>query len=354
MSWMSENYEKAFLGGGAVVALALAFFGWRASSGVDNELQNPATGRGSNDTAVPGAELLPGVLNSMQGQHQWQQAVIDERPLDLFTGIALFARKDSDQPVDLWKDDPVHPPIDNRWFLDNRIDIGFADSADRDPDRDGFSNREEFDAKTLPNDPKSHPALIAKLTYNDQEVKTWLLMYSMDVSPTENQFKYRHQDSGDKEFRMGIEQMAKPGDILMFKDPGPGTDRWKLLGIEERKEMNERTKVMETRKFASIEDQKPNKKGDKFEVPRKIPRANLPNFVRRDRTAVLELRAIGFLGKPFKVEERTSFALPPGTAEKNCFLKEVTDDSVVVEIDGEGGQKRNIVIPKGQFPDLAP
>lgn len=354
MSWMSENYEKVVLGGGAVVALALAYFGWSVSSNVDNELINPATGRGDDTTAVPGAELLPQVISSMGSRKELKQAERDGRPLDLCTGIALFARRDSKDPVDPFKDAPIHPPIDNRWFLDHRVPIGYKDSPQRDPDGDGFSNIEEYEAKTLPNDPRSHPPLIAKLTYVGQEAKEWLLMFTMDIGPAQNQFKYMHQDKGRKQIGMGMNQMVKPGDILQFKEAGPGDGRWKLLKIEERQELNERINVNETNKYAIIEDLKENKKGDTFEVPRKMPRAVQPQHARYDRKASLELRAIGFTGKPFLVEERTAFALPPGSPEKNYFLKEVTDDAVVVQMAGDGGQQQEVVIPKGQFPNLAP
>jgi len=354
MSWMSDNYEKVVLGGGAVVALALAFSGWRASSGVDNELINPGRGSGNNDTHVVGAEKLPEILSSMGSKKQLERAVVDGRPLDMFTGISLYAERDSSDPVDPFKDPPIHEPIPNTWFLDHDIALNYADSPDRDPDGDGFSNMEEFDGKTLPNDPKSHPPLIAKLTYLSQEVKEWLLTYSMDLGPKQNQFKFLHQDVQGKQFGMGMNQMAGPGDMLEFKDPGPGDGRFKLLRIEEREEMNDRIKVLEKNKFAIIEDQKENKKGDVFEVPRKMPKAVQRQHIRRDRKASLELRAIGFTGKPFVVEERRAFALPPGAAEKKYFLKEVTDEAVVVEVMGEGGQKREVVIPKGQFPNLAP
>jgi hypothetical protein len=354
MSWMSDNYEKVVLGGGAVVALALAYFGWNLSSNVDNELVNPATGRGSNEIAVPGAERLPQVISSMGSKKDLQQAERDGRPLDLFTGIALFAKRDSSDPVDPFKDPPVHPPIDNRWFLDNRIAIGYEDSPQRDPDGDGFSNIEEFEGKTLPNDPKSHPPLIHKLTYVDQEVKEWLLMYTMDIGPGQNQFKFIHQDVRGKQFGMGMNQMVAPGGMLEFKDPGPGDGRFKLLKVEEREVKNERINIVEKKKFAIIEDQKANKKGDVFEIPRNMPNAVKKDHIRRDRKASLELRAIGFTGKPFLVEERTAFALPPGAPEKNYFLKEVTDDGVVVVVAGAGGQKEEVTIQKGQFPNVAP
>lgn len=354
MSWMSNNYEKVVLGGAAVAALALAFFGWRAASSVEDKLPVEISGRGDNTTAVPGAELLPGTLSSIQTKHQWQRAEVDERPLDLFTGIALFAQKESKEPVDLWKDSPVHPPIPNRWFLDHGIDIGFADSPQRDPDKDGFSNLEEYEGKTDPSDPKSHPALIAKLSYANQKVLEWLLMFTSDLGPEQNQFKLLHQAAPGREFKMGIEQLAKPGDLIEFKDDGPGKGRFRLLKVEERMVRNESTKQDEPLKFATIEDLKPNKKGDTFEIPRKMANRVKPDFIRRDRTAVFDLRAAGHEGQTFEVEERTEFALPPGAATKEFFLKEVTDDAVTVEIREAGSNPREVTIPKGGFPNLKP
>jgi hypothetical protein len=354
MPWISDNYEKLALGAGAVVALALAFFGWRASSGVEAALADPFTGRGDNTTAVPGTEQLPGTLNSLQARHQWERAEVDERPLDLFTGIALFARKEQKEPVDLWKDAPVHPPIPNRWFLDHRIDIGFANAPDRDPDHDGFSNREEYEGKTDPGDPKSHPPLIAKLSYASQDVQEWLLMFSSDLGPDQNQFKLLHAAAPGKEFKMGAEQLAKPGDIIQFKEDGPGKNRFKLLAIEQREVQNERLNLKELQRFAVIEDQKPNKQGDKFDIPRKMPERLRPQFVRRDRTAVLELKAAGYEGQPFKVEERTAFALPPGNTNQHFFLKQVTDEAITVEVRDPAGPKAEFTIPKGGLPNLKP
>lgn len=354
MSWMSDHYEKAALGAAAVTALALAFLGWRANSSAEDQLPDPFSGRGDNTTTIPDAELLPGTLNSIQAKHAWERPEIDGRPLDLFTGIALFAQKESTEPVDPWKDDPVHSPIPNRWFLDYGIDIGFADSPQRDPDTDGFTNLEEFEGKTDPSDPKSHPALIAKLSYTSQKVDEWLLMFSSDLGPAQNQFKLLHSAAPGAEFKMGMEQLAGPGDMIQFRQDGPGKDRFKLLAVEERMVLNENINQKELQKFAVVEDQRPNKKGDKFDVPRKMPDRVKPQHIRRDRTAVFELKAAGYEGKTFEVEERTPFALPPGATEKGFFLKEVTDDAVTVEIRDPAGSPREVTIPKGGFPDLKP
>lgn len=355
MSWMSENYEKAALGGGAVVALLLAFLGWSASSSVEDKLVNPATGSGSNNTAVPGAEELPGTLSSMQAPQRLQPIEEGGRHLDLFTGIALFARKGETEPVDLWNDPPVHPPIPNRWFLEHRIDIGFADAPQRDDDGDGFSNLEEFNAGTDPSDPSSHPPLIAKLTYADQDVIEWLLRWVSDVARDQNLFRYRDSRFPRREFSMSAENAVGPGDVLVFREADcPANGRFRLLEIEEREEMRERVNIPEVRKYATIEDLKENKQGEKYELPRRVTNVALPQQIRRDRTAVLELRAVGYEGKTFKVEERTAFGLPPDSTKKDFFLKEVTDEAITVENRENPQQPVTVVIPKGGFPNLEP
>ncbi len=78
-----------------------------------------------------------------------------------------------------------------------------------------------------------------------------------------------------------------------------------------------------------------------------------PKFVHYDRTAVFDLKAAGFEGKTFKVEERTAFSLPPGGEEKPFFLKEVTDEKVTVEVrDASGSVTETLEIPMKGFPEI--
>ena len=136
MSWFSKNYEKAALGAAVVAALGIAYLGWSKNGGVDQDFDLGLKGAGNNNTAVAGADLIPKALQSMKLDRTWAQAQDGDRPVDLFTGIALFIKSsDPEKAIDLRKDAPVHPPIPNTWWLENRIDPGFADSPDR---RSGF------------------------------------------------------------------------------------------------------------------------------------------------------------------------------------------------------------------------
>jgi hypothetical protein len=139
MSWLSQNYEKVALGGAAVAALGLAYLGWSKLNAVEEDFATSLRGAGNNKTAVDGADLIPKARQSMALDRTWSQAVDGERPVDLFTGITLFiSSNDQEKAIDLRKDAPLHPPIPNAWWIENRIDPGYADSPRQDPDADGF------------------------------------------------------------------------------------------------------------------------------------------------------------------------------------------------------------------------
>jgi|GEM_PF-684853 len=57
----------------------------------------------------------------------------------------------------------LHPPITNDWLLANGLDYTDMNIKEKDSDGDGFSNLEEFEKKTNPNDPKDAPASFNKL-----------------------------------------------------------------------------------------------------------------------------------------------------------------------------------------------
>jgi hypothetical protein len=351
MSWFSKNYEKAALGGTVLVALGLAYLGWSKISGVDQEFATDLAGRGNNKTAVAGAERIPMALQSMKLDRTWKKALDGDRPVDLFTGIALFIKSsDPEKPVDLVKGDDVHPPIKNSWWIENRIDPGFADSPQRDPDEDGFSNIDEYTAKTDPNNDKSHPSLIAKLMYLKDESIAWVVRPGFGDG---GKFPFTYEDSKGRTNRITAANAIGEGQLFFANEPE--ANRFKLLGSEQRREVNPRTNVEKDVTIVIIEDQRPNKKGFKYEFPsplqddeRKKP------FIKHDRTAVFSLEALGLGGKEFRVEENTPFALPPDAPQKNYLLKTVTPDSVTVEYPDAAGGRATVTINKGAMPDVNP
>jgi hypothetical protein len=355
MSWFSTNYEKAALGGAVVAALGFAYFGWSKFGAIDKDFSREIKGPSpkQNETAVADADLIPKALQSMGIPRTWVKEVSpDGRAVDLFTGIPLFvSSNDPDTPVDLDKDPPIHEPIPNQWWFENRLDPGFGDSPARDPDSDGFSNLEEFLGKTDPNDAKSHPLLLAKLKFVKEESLIWVLRPGYG-SDGKFPFTYWEVQGGawrDKN-KIPAGEMIAPDEVFFTKEPMAG--RFKFLGSEVREEFNKRINIEEKITIVRIEDQRPNKVGDIYEIPAPLSEQRKNEFAQHDRTAVFTLEAIGQEGTEFKVEERTAFALPDNAPKKDYFLKSVSPNAVVVEFSDAQGARKSVEIPMGGMPNM--
>ena len=349
MSWFSKNYEKAALGGAVAIALGLAYMGWSKFGAVEADFGTGLKGQGNSNTAVAKADLIPKAEASLKLDRAWSQADDAGRAVDLFTGIPLFvSSRAPEDPVDLPKAEPVHPPIPNTWWIENRLDPGFGDSPSRDPDQDGFSNLEEFLAKTDPNTEKSVPSLIAKLLYVKDESLTWVLRPGYESGG--GAFPFNYEDTKGQKNKTGVEGVVPGG---LFFEKGAMTNRFKFLASEVRKELNKKINIEVDVTIVTIEDQRPNKKGVKYALPAPISEGRKNEFVKYDRTAILSLEALGLSGQEFKVEENTEFSLPPGADKKDYKVTKVTPESVEVEYTDSAGAKKTVEIAKGGFPTVA-
>ncbi|MGJ8643967.1 MAG: Amuc_1099 family pilus-like system protein [Luteolibacter sp.] len=345
MSWFSENYEKAAVGVAAVAALGLAYAGWSKLGSVEETFSDTPRGAGDNDSSVVQADAVSTAIATHSHKREWVRGDDKGRPVDLFTGVSLFVNKnDPNNPVDLGNpaEPPVHPPIPNQWWIDNRVDPGFGDSPQQDADDDGFTNLEEFEAETDPMDPDSYPALITKLSYIGDESVQWVLRPGF---PAGEGYTFDYNDTAGQRNRVTAASPAQPGDMLFAEDPLK--NRFKYIGFEERQVMDERLNTNVKTNFVKVEDQKPNKKGMIYEIPGGFRKANAAKFSKYDRTAVLSLEALGLSGQEIKVEEFSSFALPSDAKEKNFKLIEVTPESITVEVTSADGEKSTHQISKG-------
>jgi len=343
MSWISSNYEKLAIAGAVVVGLGCGYFGYQNYSSVATTLSHSLTGpRNNNDPSVVGAENVPGALNSRSANHVWEQQIYKDRPVNLFTGVPLFVRRGSPEPVDLPATGPVHPPITNSWWLEYDLDPSFADSPMRDADGDGFNALEEFIGKTNPTDQRDHPPLITKLSFVGEESRTWRLEFSSDIGVDQYQFRYVERDASGRAAKNNTDFIA-PG--TKFFANGAAANRFVLVSVKDVEQKNASSGMVETVKIATIQDLKPTKNNETFEVPRKM--RNPAAFERHDRNAVMVLKAIKEGANQFKVEENTSFSLPSGQEEKPFKLLKVTADSIEVEYPAADGSRAKVVIPKG-------
>jgi len=345
MSWFSDNYEKVALGGAAVVALALGAVIYSNKDAVEESFTLDSV-KPNNNVNVPGLAEMETVKVSLSKKHTIDQPDIDGRKVDLMTGVPLFAKRgDPKNPVDLLKSAPVHPPIPNKWWLDNEIDPGYSDSPERDPDKDGFSNREEYVAKTDPNEFKSHPNPVTKLIVTSVKTTQYHLKPA-DYGGDKYKFKLQNSRGIDRN-KMGMNPI-EAGKVIPFTGPLM-QNRFKFKGIEEKE--IKKSGITQMAKIWIIEDLQPNKKGVVYRFDKKGKRVGEDgNRVEGgpigiiDSTVELTLQALAQGGSPFKVEENTRFSLPfdEKATEKPYLLKAVDVKTKTVEIeytDKEGNTK---------------
>lgn len=348
MSWFSDNYEKVALGGAVLVAIGLGYIGFQSLSSVEDVFSLEPEGDGPTDVSVQLSDEVVTAISAFEIERKWIQTEDPTaRPVDLFTGVPLFVNRDNlKEPVDLPKSADVHPPISNKWWIQYRIDPGFADSPYRDEDEDGFTNLEEYNGKTDPTDKRSHPNLIQKLAYLGSETVEWVLRPSGFPTPQnpEPEMAFKYGDSKKKSNQVGLANPVTKGGVFFSEEPVKG--RFKYLGTEQRIVRNERIQEDETIWMVKIEDLKPNKKGKIYEIQDNFKQGDVNKFSQFDRTAILSLEALGLNGQEFKVEENVSFALPADGKEKRYKLMEIGPDRIMVRESLEDGTTQDHQIQK--------
>jgi len=346
MSKLPKNFEKALIGVAGVAALGFAALGFMKSSAVETDFAYQAKGTGKDDPTIPEAEATSKAVGSLTANRAIEQAEDGDRKVDLFTGIPLFANKNApNTPIDLVKGPMVHAPIENTWWIETGADVTYANSLSRDDDSDGYTNLEEWEAKTHPVDPKSVPPLVKKLAYVKDESTKWYVPFGLE-SGGKWAPKLLGEAPDKKKFanRVSAVEMLSPGDTF-FKD-GAMAGRFKFTGIIQKEVVSQRTNSTQTVNVAEYEELKPNKAGIKYQSQAGLPEAEIDANAYFDRIAVLDLQAIGEKGKQFKVEEGTKFALPSGATEKKYLMKKITPTSIEVEFDNDKGEKETLEIPK--------
>jgi len=296
MAKAGDQYDKIALVVGILFLLAiawLAFSGFQESKGAFGHNNAPS----KEVKEIPAEATIVGASDKLNSKVVIKDHKADEKSVNLFTGANRYVKKgENGQLQDLDPEDEIHKGMKNGWFFENNVEIGWADAPERDPDGDGFSNREEYNAKSDPNDIASTPPLIDKLELLAAEAFTFELELG-SLGQDSYQFRYRDSKNPRQQQRT---QFIQKGDQLF--------DRgfFLLKGINIKKVKNNSTNAMNDVQVAMIEQLQGPQKGRVVEVPYRARPA--PQF--KEFTAVLTLKAIGEAGNQFKVPDNGRFSLP--------------------------------------------
>lgn len=168
---LKNDYDKVLLIVVAFAAAATAIYMQSASR--ESAVLSPA--RSSGDALEPDAtlETLQTDRKLMQAKKPWRET--EASPF----ASRVYLLKDG-RLVDISAPgNDLYPGIPNVWLIDNGFDDELVDNLpELDADSDGFTNREEFDAKTNPRDSASIPAEWTKLRLADVKIEQLQIIFT--------------------------------------------------------------------------------------------------------------------------------------------------------------------------------
>ena len=158
MNWIKKHYERALLGAFAFALIVCSgWISWQALSFPENFAGRNSKKKPDNTINPPDAKSVEAAAAIAANPRSWsphEGSLFVSRP---------YVLRDEKIYDPLEGGDPLHPPITNAWLVKYNLDYGNPNIKNEDPDKDGFTNLEEFLAGMDPTDPNSHPAYYTKL-----------------------------------------------------------------------------------------------------------------------------------------------------------------------------------------------
>ena len=231
MDWIKKNYDRFLL---LLIAIALLVSSvgvlYTIKSYPDRfaPIQAPVL-HGTNVTSLE-TEALERAKASILKPAAWSQ-----HNGSLYVSRKYVAKHDATTRADLLIDpfDPgsiaLHPPIPNDWFLKNNLEdrILDGDVLEQDPDKDGFTNLDEFQGKSDPQNAASHPSYLTKL-----RLKRFIRI----------PFRLKFQAYDEDSFQINTVDVRQPTQFVKMDEIIAGT-KYKPVKFESKSVPNPKTGV---------------------------------------------------------------------------------------------------------------
>ncbi len=217
LEWIKAHYDRAALIAAAVFLFISAVSIWWGAIQFGNRLVTMQAPRAKTASPPPIAAELDRASEQLQLPTQWKGSTRS----GLFVPEKHFIGPDG-MPATL-QNTEVHPPVPNDWFEKYHLPIEDADVLDQDPDKDGFSNLDEWQGNADPTDKESHPDYVTKLHL---------------VSATEEPFRYIFSSRIKDKFGINSIDESEPTQFLKVGDLIRGTD-FKIVNFTEKRARNQ-------------------------------------------------------------------------------------------------------------------
>lgn len=217
LDWIKAHYDGAALIAAAVFLFISAVSIWWSAIQFGNRLVTLQPPRAKTASPPPIAAELDRAAEQLQHPAQWKGSTRS----GLFVPEKHFIGADG-LPATL-QNTEVHPPVPNEWFEKFGLPIEDADVLDQDPDKDGFTNLDEWQGGTDPKNKDLHPDYLTKLHL---------------VSATEEPFRYIFSSRIKDKFGVNTIDQSEPTQFLKVGDVIRGTN-FKIMKFTEKHARNQ-------------------------------------------------------------------------------------------------------------------
>jgi hypothetical protein len=218
MEWIKAHYDRVALIAAAVFLFISALSIWWSAIQFGNRLAAQRPGSPPKNASPPAMAVeLDRAAERLQHPSQWKSSTRS----GLFVPEKHFIGANG-LPATL-QNTQVHPPVPNDWFEKFNLPIQDADVLAQDPDRDGFTNLDEWPGTTDPTNKDSHPDYLTKLHL---------------VSATEESFPFSFASRVGGTFALNTIDQSEPTQFLKIGDVIRGTD-FKIVKFTEKQARNQ-------------------------------------------------------------------------------------------------------------------
>ena len=259
-----QNYDKILLASGIVLGLGVAVYGTVTLLGLNDKYKFTTQVSEKAIEPPPGIKKAAEVNQELSASHELKPIAQETQQYVGFVAPNLWIKEGGMEPFDIISGPPIHGNIPNKWFLDNGLENEFvySDVLTRDPDNDGFTVQEEYEAKTHPNDPNSHPPLVNKLFVDEIKQFGFYLAFTQSDG---NDFTFKGMNRARQElWRNIVQPNGKFGTRKNTKDE----PRFELVSVASKEFKNPSLDMVETDEEAVVKDLKPTKNGQIYTIRR--------------------------------------------------------------------------------------
>ena len=235
MDWLKKNYDISLLALVTIVLLASAGLVFVQSPVAPVTIGAATPASNSKETIPPpDFDAITKAQAIVASPKLWNEKSADGRERGALFVSRPYLLKDGKLIDPIEGQEQLHAPITNAWLIKYSLNYAEINIKEQDPDNDGFTNLEEFEAQTDPTDPASAPPAIYKLKLVKYEAKPFRLLFQGDPS-------------GDGvEFQINAKEL-KGSAKTQFKRIGERIENapYKILKYEKKEAVNERTTAMD-------------------------------------------------------------------------------------------------------------